>query len=225
MAEKSKKETANVDTKVSDEEKLSSYELVWKAAFDELDAWAVRLNERDESFLAATKHYVEMVKRNQENMKAVTEQFNKELREWEKGAREELLMTTTTTQHFFPIKSYEEINQVADDIQKKTNTLLSTPIRALLNGQAIDKYSETVEQYISLRKKGRVKYIDSVKKTSDVLYENQKIFVNLFTNQVKGRVDGFQVGLPSRAAPAVWISGLEINHLGVQANAWRFRTC
>lgn len=132
---------------------LSSYELLWKAGFDELDAWVNRLNDRDEAFLNATKHYTESVKRNQDNFKAITEQFSKELRQWEKGAREELLMTTTTLQHFIPIKSYEEINGVIDDIQKKTTSILATPIRALSNGQAIDKYLETVEQFIAFRKK------------------------------------------------------------------------
>jgi hypothetical protein len=196
-----KKENERQETEVTQEEQLSSYELMWKAAFDELDAWAGRLNDRDETFLRATKHYVEMVKRNQENVKAVTEQFSKELREWEKGAREELLVTTTTIQHFFPIKSYEEINQVVDDIQKKTTTLLTTPIRTLTSGQAIEKYMETVEQYIAFRKKGREKYIDSVKKTSNVLYENQKIFVNLFAKQVKSAMFPFQQYMKNATEP------------------------
>lgn len=180
-----KKDVENQEVEVSQEEQLSSYELMWKAAFAELDSWAERLDYRDEVFLTATKTYVEAVKRNQENIKAVTEQFNKELREWEKGAREELLMTTTTIQHFFPVKSYEDINHVVDDIQKRTYSLLTTPIRSLTGGKALDKYLETVEQYIAFRKKGREKYIDSVKKTSNVLYENQKIFINLFAKQVK----------------------------------------
>ncbi|MGX6442197.1 hypothetical protein ACWM35_03030 [Neobacillus sp. K501] len=186
------KEVENQEIEVSPEEQLSSYELMWKAAFAELDAWSERLNYRDEVFLTATKTYVDAVKRNQENLKAVTEQFNKELREWEKGAREELLMTTTTIQHFIPIKSYEEINHVVDDIQKRTYSLLTTPIRSLTGGQALDKYLDMVEQYISFRKRGREKYIESVKKTSNVLYENQKIFVNLFAKQVKNALFPFQ---------------------------------
>jgi flagellar biosynthesis/type III secretory pathway chaperone len=171
---------------------LSSYELMWKAAFEEMDAWAGRLNNRDEVFLNATKQYVESIKRNQENSKAITEQFRRELSVWEKYAREELLMTTTTIQHFFPVKSYDDINQVVDDIQNKTTSLLTTPIRALTNGQALDKYLESVEQYISFRKRSRDKYIQGVKGTTNLLYENQKVFVNLFEKQVKSALFPFQ---------------------------------
>jgi hypothetical protein len=174
------------------DKQLSSYEMMWKAVFEEMDAWAGRLNERDEIFLNATKQYVESIKRNQENSKAITEQFRRELSVWEKYAREELLMTTTTIQHFSPVKSYEQINQVVDDIQNKTTSLLTTPIRALTNGQALDKYLESVEQYISFRKRSRDKYIQGVKGTTNILYENQKIFVNLFEKQVKSTLFPFQ---------------------------------
>jgi hypothetical protein len=181
-----------VENQDNQDKQLSSYELLWKAAFDEMDAWAGRLNERDEVFLNATKNYVESIKRNQENSKAITEQFRIELSVWEKYAREELLMTTTTIQHFFPIKSYEQFNQVVDDIQNKTTSLLTTPIRALTNGLALDKYLESVEQYISFRKRSRDKYIQGIKGTTNILYENQKIFVNLFEKQVKSALFPFQ---------------------------------
>ncbi|MDR7076550.1 hypothetical protein J2Y03_001553 [Neobacillus niacini] len=171
---------------------LSSFELMWRTAFEEVDEWAGRLNHHDELFLNATKQYVESIKRNQENSKAITEQFKKELADWERYAREELLMTTTTFQHFYPVKSYEEINQVVDDIQNKATSLLTTPIRALTNGQAIDKYLDMVEQYISFRKRSREKYIEGVKSTTNVLYENQKQFVDLFANQVKSAIFPFQ---------------------------------
>ncbi len=173
-------------------EQLSSLEMVWKLGFDELDRWVERYNKRDELFLESVKNYADRVKRNQENIKQVSEQFSRELKEWEKTAREELLMTTTAFQHLFPIKSYEEINQVVDDIQKKTTNLLLTPVRSLTGGQALDKYLETVEQYIAYRKKAREKYIESVKKTSNVLYENQKVLMNLFTKQVKSAMMPFQ---------------------------------
>jgi flagellar biosynthesis/type III secretory pathway chaperone len=183
---------SEVENQSNQDNQLSSFELMWKAAFEEVDEWAGRLNHHDDLFLNATKQYVESIKRNQENSNAITEQFKKELLEWEKYAREELLMTTTTIQHFFPVKSYEEINQVVDDIQNKTTSLLSTPIRSLTNGQALDKYLDSVQQYISFRKKGREKYIEGVKSTTNVLYENQKIFVNLFENQVKSALLPFQ---------------------------------
>ncbi|PAE39591.1 hypothetical protein [Bacillus sp. 7884-1] len=183
---------SEVENQSNQDNQLSSFELMWKAAFEEVDEWAGRLNHHDDLFLNATKQYVDSIKRNQENSKAITEQFKKELLEWEKYAREELLMTTTTIQHFFPVKSYEEINQVVDDIQNKTTSLLSTPIRSLTNGQALDKYLDSVQQYISFRKKGREKYIEGVKSTTNVLYENQKIFVNLFENQVNSALLPFQ---------------------------------
>jgi hypothetical protein len=181
-----------VENQSSQDNQLSSFELMWKAAFEEVDEWAGRLNHHDDLFLNATKQYVESIKRNQENSEAITAQFRKELLDWEKYAREELLMTTTAIQHFFPVKSYEQINQVVDDIQNKTTSLLSTPIRALTNGEALDKYLDSVQQYISFRKKGREKYIEGVKSTTNVIYENQKIFVNLFENQVKSAFLPFQ---------------------------------
>ncbi|MFC4797968.1 hypothetical protein ACFPA1_01150 [Neobacillus sp. GCM10023253] len=189
MTEKNEKE---LEVEVNVENQLSSLELIWKIGFDELDAWANRFNKRDELFLSAVKNYVESVKRNQENLKAVTEQFDREVKEWEKAAREELLVTTTTLQHFFPVKSYEEINKVVDDIQQKTAALLLTPVKALTGGQALDKYLDAVEQYLAFRKKAREKYIDSVKKTTNVLYENQKIFVDLFSKQLKAAIFPFQ---------------------------------
>lgn len=196
MAEKNKTklEVENQETEVSEEKDLSSLDLLWKLGFDELDAWAERFNKRDALFLEAVRNYVEKIKQNQENVITIATQFGVELKDWEKTAREELLVTTTSLQHFFPVKSYEEINKVVDDIQNKTAHLLVTPAQALTTGQfeALDKYLATVEQYISFRKNGREKYIDSVKKTTNVLYENQKVFVNMFAKQVKTTMFPFQ---------------------------------
>ncbi|WHY02136.1 hypothetical protein [Neobacillus sp. DY30] len=189
MANKNESQIENQEIK---EKQLSSFELIWRAAYEEVDEWAGRLNHHDEVFLNATKKFVESIKRNQENTQVITEQFKKELLEWEKYAREELLMTTTTIQHFFPVKSFEEINQVVDDIQNKTTSLLTTPIRTLTTGQALDKYLESVEQYLSFRKRSRDKYIEAVKSTTNILYENQKIFVDLFEKQVKSVLLPFQ---------------------------------
>lgn len=96
------------------------------------------------------------------------------------------MATTTTLQDFFPIKSYEEINQVVEDIQNKTASLLVTSISKVTIGQieALDKYLAAIDQYISLRKKGREKYVNNVKKTTNVLYENQKWFLNLFSFKI-----------------------------------------
>ena len=160
---------------------------LWKLGFDELDARLEQLNERDERFLDAVRGYVEKVKQNQENVVTIAVQFGMELKEWEKAAREELHLTTTSLQPFLPVKSFEEMNQVVNDIQNKTAHLLLTPAQAITTGQfqALDKYLETVGKYIAIRKNGREKYMDSVKKTSNVLYQNQKVLVNLFAKQMK----------------------------------------
>jgi hypothetical protein len=196
MTKKTEKvlELENQEVEVDEEQDSSSLDLLWKLGFNELDAWEDRLNKRDTLFLEAVRNYVEKLKQNQENALTISAQFGMELKEWEKGAREELLMTTTPLQQFFPVKSYEEINKVVEDIQNKTAHLLLTPTQALITGQldALDKYVETVEQYIAYRKNGREKYIESVKKTSHVLYENQKVFVNMFAKQVKSAILPFQ---------------------------------
>ncbi|NRD78624.1 hypothetical protein HPT25_14785 [Bacillus sp. BRMEA1] len=194
MAEANNQEqkVENQENEIYSEKQLSSLDLIWKIGFDELDAWADRFNKRDDIFLASVYNYVEKVKQNQENLQEITEQFSKELKNWEKSAREELLVTTTALQHFFPVKSYEEINHVVDDIQMKTTALLLTPVKSLNSGMALDKYVSAVEQYLSLRKNTREKYFESVKKTTKVLYENQKLLMNLFTKQVKTAIFPFQ---------------------------------
>lgn len=188
------KNVNEVNHETVEENDLTSLDMLWKLGFDELDAWKDRFNKRDERFLESVKGYVDQVKQGQENVITIAAQFSMELKDWEKAAREELLATTTPLQYFFPVKSYEEINRVVDDIQNKTAHLLLTPAQAITTGQlqALDKYVETVEQYVSFRKNAREKYIDSVKKTSNVLYENQKMFVNLFAKQVKSTILPFQ---------------------------------
>ncbi|MEO2075657.1 MAG: hypothetical protein ABGX20_09650 [Bacillus sp. (in: firmicutes)] len=188
------KNVNEVNQETVEENDLTSLDMLWKLGFDELDAWKERFNKRDERFLESVKGYVDQVKQGQENVITIAAQFSMELKDWEKTAREELLATTTPLQYFFPVKSYEEINRVVDDIQNKTAHLLLTPAQAITTGQlqALDKYVETVEQYVSFRKNAREKYIDSVKKTSNVLYENQKMFVNLFAKQVKSTILPFQ---------------------------------
>lgn len=196
MTKKTEKvlEVENQEVEVGEEKDSSSLDLLWKLGFNELDSWAERFNKRDALFMEAVRNYVEKLKQNQENAITIAAQFGMELKEWEKAAREELLMTTTPLQQFFPVKSYEEINKVVADIQNKTAHLLLTPTQAIITGQleALDKYIETVEQYIAYRKNGREKYIESVKKTSNVLYENQKVFVNMFAKQMKTAILPFQ---------------------------------
>lgn len=166
-------------------EQLSSLDLLWQNAFREIDEWAAHADYRDEVFLKETIYYVESIKRNQGSIKEATEQFNREFQDWEKAAREEFLMSTTSLQHFFPLASYEEINQQIDNIQRRTLTILELPCQAVTSIQVLDKYLQMIEQYISLRKRSRMQYIKMIKQASNLVYENQKGFVNLFSKQVK----------------------------------------
>jgi len=186
MTENNQKVLENHGTEELEKE-LSSLDLLWKLGFDELDAWAEHFNKQDERFLEAVKNYVDKAQQNQENISTVAGQFGVELKEWEQATREEFLMSTTSLQYFFPIKSYEEINQVLEEIQTKSAQLLLSPFGNLTTGQlhSFVKLLETVEQFIEMRKQGREKYLESVKRTTNVLYENQKLFVDMFTNQVK----------------------------------------
>ena len=167
------------------EASLSSLDLLWRIAFHELDEWAKCTDRCDDVFLKEVRRLSESVKRNQGNKKVIAEQFTKELTEWEKTARDEFLMSTTTMQHFFPVWSYEEINEQMDQIQKTVLSLLSTPCQTIANSQTTEKYVEMMEQYIEFRKKGRLQYINIVKQAGNPLYEYQKGFVNLFTTQFK----------------------------------------
>lgn len=167
------------------EASLSSLDLVWRYAFHELDEWLKCAEHRDEVFLKEVRQFSKSVKRNQGNINAIAEQFTNEFTEWEKTTRDEYLMSTTTLQHFFPIWSYEEINAQMDQIQKKVLSLLSTPCQTIANCQAIEKYLEMMDQYIDLRKKGRLQYIKTVKQSGNPLYEYQKGLVNLFTTPFK----------------------------------------
>ncbi|MGG1675376.1 hypothetical protein ACIFOT_06410 [Neobacillus sp. NRS-1170] len=161
---------------------LSSLDLLWRYGYQELDEWAKCAEHRDEVF---SKRLSEGVQRNQGNIKAIAEQFTKEFTEWEKTARDEFLMSTTTLQHFFPIQSYEEWNAQMNQIQKRVLSRLSTPCQFIENSQAIEKYLEMIDQYMDLRKKGRLQFIQMVKQAGNPLYEFQKGFTNLFATPFK----------------------------------------
>jgi len=171
--------------KDENEEQLSSLDILWRHAFGELDEWAKRSDFRDEVFLKEAKLFAESVQRNQGNVIEISAQFYQEFSSWEKTAREEFLMSTTSLQHFFPLKSYEDINAQIDQIQERTLTILSTPCQMIASNLSMDKYLEMIDQYIALRKKGREQYIKTVKHAGNLIYENQKGFVNLFAKQIK----------------------------------------
>ena len=167
------------------EEQLSSLDILWRKAFGELDEWASRADFRDEVFLKKANLFAESVQRNQGNAIEIAAQFYQEFSAWEKTAREEFLMSTTSLQHFFPLKSYEDINGKIDQVQEKTLAMLAAPFQNIAGNLSMDKYLEMIDQYITLRKKGREQYIKTVKQAGNLIYENQKGFVNLFARQIK----------------------------------------
>lgn len=164
---------------------ISSLDLLWNQAFQEVDAWARRTSFREDVLLQSAKQFAENVKRNQQNMKELSEQFSKELREWEKVSREELLVTTTGLQYLFPVKSYEEINNELDDVQNKTANLTISPLSYLSNGGHADRFVSALDQYVDFRRSNRNLYVKSVKETASIIQKNQRAFLKIMTNQVK----------------------------------------
>jgi hypothetical protein len=164
---------------------VSSLELMWEQAFQQLDSWVGREDFREELLLQLANKFVEDVKQSFKNRKELTEQFSKEIREWETASREEFLTTTTTLQHFFPTKSYEEINKQLDDIQNKTFVLTSMPFNALDNGEQIDKAVTALEQYVEFRRNNRNLFVKNVKVSASIIRDNQRTLFEIMTNQVK----------------------------------------
>ena len=171
--------------KEGEQESISALDILWHHAFRELDQWAKHADFRDEVFLKEAKYFAESIKRNQENIKSVREQFGKEFANWERTAREELLMSTTALQHLFPKVSYEDINQQIDQIQNRTASILNSPLQMVTNNQLMEQYLNMIDRYIILRKNGRKQYIKTLKQAATLIYESQKGFVSLFTGQIK----------------------------------------
>jgi hypothetical protein len=172
-------------TESKEQEQFSSLDILWKHAFSEIDQWAKHADFRDDVFLKEAMCFAESIQRNQDNIKSVREQFNKEFVNWERTAREEFLMSTTVLQHIFPKRSYEDINEQIDQIQKRTASILSTPLQMVVNNQMMDQYFDMIEKYIAVRKKGRKQYIKTLKQAASLIYESQKGFVGLLTGQLK----------------------------------------
>jgi hypothetical protein len=167
------------------QEQASTLDILWQHAFSEFDQWAKHADFRDDVFLKEAMYFAESLKRNQENLTSVREQFSREFANWERTAREEILMSTTALQHIFPKRSYEEINQQIDKIQSRTTAILRTPLQMAVSNQLMEQYLQMINQYISLRKNGRKQYIKTLKQAATLLYESQKGFVNLFSGQLK----------------------------------------
>lgn len=163
---------------------VSGLDLLWRAAFRKMDEWAKRAEFEDEVFLKRAKLFADRVGRSQADIKEITDKFTKEFAQWEKTARDEFFMSTTSLAHFFPIKSFKEINEQLERIHQKTLSLLNRPCQFITNTEAADKYFAMIEQYISLRKKARSRYLTTLKQAGNLVYENQKGFVNLFSKQI-----------------------------------------
>lgn len=170
----------------------TSLGLLWNQAFEQVNTWVNGEEYREEVLLKSASQYAENVKRNQNNIKQLTEQFFKELRDWEKSAREQLLSTMTGIQYLFPLKSFEEINAQLDDVQNKTTKITLTPMNHLLNDEQVDKFVNALEQYVKLRRNNRNLYVSNLKKTACVVQDNQMAFFNIMTGQVKNVFFPFQ---------------------------------
>ena len=179
----SQKQNENIE---ETQEQVTSLDILWRQAFREVDEWAKYAEYRDEVFLKEAIHFVETIQRNQENIMEITEQFKHDFANWEKAARDELLMSTTPLQHFFPKISYEEINRQIDQIQNRTMSILSAPGQIIANAKGLEQYLSIIKQYIALRKAGRGQYIKTIKQAANVIYDCQKGFVDLFARQIKG---------------------------------------
>ncbi|MEH7113873.1 hypothetical protein V7124_15980 [Neobacillus niacini] len=167
------------------QEQTSTLDILWNHAFRELDQWAKHADFRDDVFLKEAMYFAESIKRNQENINSVREQFNKEFANWERTAREEFLMSTTALQHLFPRISYEEMNQQFDQIQSRTASILNTPIQMITNIQLMDQYLNMIDQYIAFRKNAREQYIKTLKQAASLIYESQKGFFSLISGPIK----------------------------------------
>jgi len=161
----------------------SPYEFVWQGLLEELESWSRHAEWRDDVLIHSLGQYAEKVKRNQENIQLITAQLMKEAADWERTAREEFLMATTILQHFYPVKSYEEINLLMDRILHSTASILRVPCGKNWDGMSVDKSLEMAKGYMEWRRKARAQYIRQIKLTAGCIYENQKRTSRLLTGQ------------------------------------------
>ncbi|MCM2534285.1 hypothetical protein NDK43_20430 [Neobacillus pocheonensis] len=173
------------------EKNVSSLELLWNQAFQNIDAWVEREQVREDNLLKFANLFAANVKQNQENLKELAKQFSIELSNWEKTSREELLTATISLQSFFPIKSYEEINDKLDGFKNVAKTNISSPLNNLVNGQFADKYVSTLEKFIELRRNNRNLFVKNLKGSASIIRTNQSAFLNTITNQVKNVIFPF----------------------------------
>ncbi|WP_338451053.1 hypothetical protein R4Z09_03780 [Niallia oryzisoli] len=159
--------------------KDSSLYLTWQQVQQELDNWNERTTDREEMFLQSSRHFIDNVKRSQDNVKELVNHFSKEQRELERMVHEEFLTATTWMHYFFPVQSYEEMNRVFNNSQK------SDKMSVFTNCESLEQYMESVERFVELRRNRRNQFVASLKETAKVIYESQRNIVQLITNQLK----------------------------------------
>lgn len=170
----------------------ATVDLLWGQALEELDAWDRRESEREEAYVKSFESCIDDVQRRQKNAEEIVKQLTLKLRQWEKSAREEFLTATAAFQYIFPVKSYEEINRVSEDIQDKTAEISSLPLRTLTKEENYNRILESVKSYINLRKKSRTQYVTRIKELSKVIQDNQQNMVQLYTQYAKNMLFPFQ---------------------------------
>lgn len=163
----------------------ATVDLLWGQALEELDAWDRRESEREETFVKSFELCINDVQRRQKSAEEIVNHLMNKQREWEKSAREEFLTATAGFQYIFPVKSYEEINRVSEDIQEKTAEISSLPLRNLTNSENYTRIVESVKSYINLRKKSRAQYVARIKELSKVIQDNQQNMIQLYTQYAK----------------------------------------
>ena len=158
--------------------KGSSLDLTWQQMQQELDNWNERTTDREEMFLQSSRHFIENVKRSQDNVKELVKHLSKEQRELERMVHEEFLTATTWMHYYFPVQSYEEMNRVFNNLQKNDKVSVFT------NFETLEHFMESVERFVELRRNRRNQFVESLKERQGYL-ESQRNIVQLITNQVR----------------------------------------
>ncbi|MGG1677176.1 hypothetical protein ACIFOT_15670 [Neobacillus sp. NRS-1170] len=167
------------------EKNLSSLELLWNQAFQKLEAWVEQETKREDLHLQTARQFADKVKVNNSNIKEITNQFSKELRQWEKTSREELFTATTPLMALFPLKSYEEINNNLDQLWNKSTESAAKPFNQLFNCRYGDNIVANLEKFIEFRRYNRNLYVTNLKEKASFFQTNQLAFLKTVNNQVK----------------------------------------
>jgi ribosomal protein S17E len=163
----------------------SSLELLWNQAFQKVEEWIDQETIREECLLQAANQFADNLQGNKSDIKELTTQFSKELRQWEKTSREELLTATTPLMAVFPIKSYEEINNTIDQLWNKVTESVANPFDNHISGNFGDNVAAALEKYIEFRRNNRNLYVQNVKEIATIFQTNQLALLQTVTSQVK----------------------------------------